>query len=92
VPPLLADPAVAVLAAERDGEIVAGVVANRSPRVVGLSNVFGDDARFAGAVAAVRRFAPGMAVVGYESGEALERAVRDGFRVVGALRIWLCER
>jgi hypothetical protein len=33
-----------------------------------------------------------MAVVGYESGEALERAVRDGFRVVGALRIWLCER
>jgi hypothetical protein len=92
VPRLLADPAVAVLAAERDGEIVAGVVANRSPRVVGLSNVFGDDARFAGAVAAVRRFAPGMAVVGYESGEALERAVRDGFRVVGALRIWLCER
>ena len=95
VPPLLADPSVAFLAVERGDEIVAGVVANRSTRVVGLSNFFAAgpelDAPFSGAVAAVRRFSPGVAVVGYERGEALARAQREGFRAQGALRIWLWE-
>lgn len=95
VPALLDDESVAVLAAERAGEIVAGAVANRSTAVVGLSNVFAAegeaDRRFAEAVAAVRRFAPGVPVVGYERGDALGRALREGFQAVGSLRIWLRE-
>lgn len=95
VPALLADESVTFLAAERGGEIVAGVAANRSTDVVGLSNFFAarpdGDARFAGAVAAVRRSSPGVPVVGYESGESLARARREGFRAVGTLRIWLRE-
>jgi hypothetical protein len=95
VPALLADESVAILAARHDGEIAAGVVANRSTAVVGLSNFFAAgpdvDAQFAGAVAAVRAAFPGAPVVGYESGEALERALREGFRPVGPLRIWLRE-
>jgi hypothetical protein len=92
---LLADESVAFLAAEREGEIAAGVVANRSTHVVGLSNFFAaapdGDSAFAGAVAAVRRSSPGMAVVGYESGESLARARREGFQARGKLRIWLRE-
>lgn len=95
VPALLADESVAVLAAEREGEIVAGVAANRSERAVGLSNFFAagpsPDADFAGAVAALRRSSPGVAVVGYEGGESLARALLEGFRAVGVLRIWLRE-
>ena len=96
LPPLLADESVAFLAVERDAAIVAGVVANRSTHVAGLSNFFAAgpeaDARFEDAVAAVRRSSPGVAVVGYESGEALARARRAGFRAVGALRIWITEQ
>ena len=95
LPALLADESVAFLAVERDAAIVAGVVANRSTHVVGLSNFFAAgpevDAQFAGAVAAVRRSSPGLPVVGYESGEALARARREGFRAAGALRIWILE-
>ena len=95
VPALLADESLTFLAAERGGEIVAGVAANRSTDVVGLSNFFAAgsdvDARFAGAVAAVRRTSPGVAVVGYERGESLDRARREGFRAVGMLRVWLWE-
>jgi len=95
VPALLADESVAFLAAEREGEIAAGVVANRSTHVVGLSNFFAAgldvDAAFAGAVAAVRRSSPDMAVVGYESGESLTRARHEGFQARGKLRIWLRE-
>jgi len=96
LPALLADESVAFLTVEREGAILAGVVANRSPHVVGLSNFFAAgpevDAQLAGAVAAVRRSSPGAAVVGYESGESLARARRAGFRAVGALRIWVLER
>ena len=95
VPALLADGSVAILAAERDGEIVAGVAVNRSTQVVGLSNFFAAepdaDAQFADAVAAVRRSSPDLPVVGYESGESLARARREGFRAAGALRIWILE-
>ncbi len=95
VPSLLADESVDVLVTVREGEIVAGVAANRSERVVGLSNFFAagpsPDAELAGAVAAIRRSSPGVAVVGYESGESLARALREGFRAAGALRIWLRE-
>jgi hypothetical protein len=95
VPALLADESVVVLAADRDGEIAAGAIATRCTRVVGLSNFFAVgpdvDDLFATAVRAVRRIAPGAAVVGYESGEALERALRERFQPVGGLRIWLRE-
>ncbi len=95
VPQLLADESVAFLAAEREGAIVAGVVANRSAQVVGLSNFFAAgpdvDAQFTGAVAAVRRSTPGVPVVGYDRGEALARARREGFRGCGTLRVWLRE-
>jgi hypothetical protein len=88
-PALLADPAVRILAARRDGRVVAGAVVNRSAAVLGVSNVFavdGDlDRVWAGLLAAL----PGERLVGYERGPALDAALRHGWTAVGPLRVWL---
>ncbi len=93
MPPLLDDPDVAVLAAYRDGRIVAGVIANRTGDVVGMSNLFvpPHDARELGigCVAALIEAFPALPIVGYEGGPALKAAQRMGFDAIGPLRIWL---
>jgi hypothetical protein len=93
VPSLLAEPSVAVLVARAGDEIVAGVIANRSRDVVGLSNlvVLGADRDdvWTGAVAAISAMFPGLALVGYESGDDLAAAHRAGFESIGPLRVWL---
>jgi hypothetical protein len=93
LPALIADPDVALFAADRDGRIVGGWAANRTPGAVGLSNVFAEDldteSVAAAAVAETMRFAPGLPVVGYERGDDLARFVRLGFRPVGPLRVLL---
>ena len=93
LPELLADPTVALFAADRGDALVGGCAANVSTDAVGFSNFFAADrdpeALSVGALAAVNRFAPGRPIVGYEAGDALDRAKRRGFRSVGPLRIWL---
>lgn len=96
VPALLDDPSIRILAGRRDGELVAGLALNRSEGTVGVSNLFTVDGPGAvsgtdvldAAVVEAARFAPGSAVVGFERGEALERALGAGFERAGALRIW----
>jgi hypothetical protein len=82
-----------MLRGELDGRLVAGAVVNRSESVVGVSNVFVSTVDLADAWSALvdevtGRF-PGLAIVGYESGAALEVAGRAGFRSVGPLRVWI---
>ncbi|HTK45078.1 MAG TPA: hypothetical protein VL749_06985 [Patescibacteria group bacterium] len=93
LPALIKATGVALFAAYRDGRIVGGCAANRTPGAVGLSNVFAEadevESVVAEALAQTVRFAPGMPVVGYESGDELARFVRLGFRPVGPLRILL---
>lgn len=93
LPGLLADPAIAMLAAYDQGEIVAGAVASRTGDVVGLSNVFtpaADGAHFwAGSVAGAMAAFPGLPLVGYEGGEELSIAQSLGFATVGPLRVWV---
>ncbi|SOR80895.1 hypothetical protein SCNRRL3882_4348 [Streptomyces chartreusis NRRL 3882] len=91
---LLADPETSVIAGRSgDGRVVAGAVACRSAHVVGVSNVFGrdggPDAAWPVVLHALDRLFPGLPVVGYESGDDLETAVRYGFEPVGPLRVWL---
>ncbi|GHE25216.1 hypothetical protein GCM10017778_01790 [Streptomyces vinaceus] len=93
--PGLLTPEIAFLAGRSgDGRVVAGAAAHRTGAVVGLSNVFaadgtpGDEA-WSGALAAVAGLWPGHAVVGYESGEDLDTALRHGFAPLGPLRVWL---
>lgn len=92
-PELLADEAVLVAGAYEDGRIVGGAVLNGSASVVGVSNLFAADddldRAWGSALSSAAEYFPGLPVVGYEHGDALAAAVRNGFRDVGALRVWL---
>ena len=93
MPALLDDRDVVVVGAFRDQKIVAGVIANRSGDVVGISNVFApaDEDYELGVLglAAVMEAFPGRAIVGYEEGRALDLALRMGFETIGSLRVWI---
>lgn len=86
LPDLLTQKGIAFLAAP-DG--TAGCIANLTDDVVGLSNLFGPDDVWPDAIAAVSNLFPGSPIVGYESGERLEGALRHGFSALGPLRVWL---
>jgi len=93
LPSLLAEPEVTMFVARAADEIVAGVIANRSDKVVGLSNLVvlaaDPDEVWIGAIAAISAQFPGLPLVGYESGDDLVTAHRAGFNSVGPLRVWL---
>jgi hypothetical protein len=94
LPPVLDEPAMALLGVERDGALIAGCAANRSSGgVVGFSNFFAAtedrDALRADAISEVAAFAPGCAIVGYDRGDDLRAMLSLGFRSVGSLRVWL---
>ncbi|MFI5590838.1 hypothetical protein ACIA5G_37725 [Amycolatopsis sp. NPDC051758] len=65
------------------------VVAHRGDGVVGLSNFTGPDVGWPGAVAAVSAAFPGVPVVGYEHGGALDNALEHGAEPLGPLRVWV---
>lgn len=89
---LLASPDHAFYAGRLRGKVVAGGIANRSPGVVGLSNLFAIAAcaeeTWTALVSCVCAAFPGMPLVGYERGDALDLAKGVGFEPIGALRIW----
>lgn len=65
----------------------AGVIANRSIDVVGLSNAFGPADAYPAAVAQCGRFGDGLPIVGYERGDDLDVALAAGFAIIGELRV-----
>ncbi|MFJ6792829.1 hypothetical protein [Streptomyces sp. NPDC091268] len=82
------------LAGRAEGRIVAGAVATTGGGVIGVSNLFaGDeadtDAAWAAVLARIGARWPDLEVVGYESGDDLDAAVRAGFAPLGPLRVWL---
>ena len=94
LPALLRRKEIAILAArDRDGEIVAGVVANRAANSVGITNLFlrgaeGESTR-AECIEAVADAFPGLPLVGYESGQDLADSHALGFSSLGSLRVWV---
>jgi hypothetical protein len=76
------DPSVVVLGDDEGGRVVA----HRSDRAAGLSNLIGDD--WPGAVAAVGTAFPGLPIVGYEQSADLPAASAAGFAPIGPLRVW----
>ncbi|MFI6301589.1 hypothetical protein ACIBCH_06960 [Amycolatopsis thailandensis] len=71
---------------------VSGVTANRDGDFAGLSNLYtrGDvDDAWRGATSAVAASFPGLPITGYESGEDLDAALRNGYTALGPLRVWL---
>lgn len=93
LPSLLQDARIAFFGFLRDGEFLAGCIANRSSGdVVGFSNFFapeGEGGFLAEAVAQVAGFAPGCPVVGYEREDNLAAMQGMGFRSVGKLTVWI---
>ena len=91
-PLLLADRDIVLVAGYRDGQIIAGAIANRSDDVVGWSNFFAPEAeRFDCAMASLATIAhifPGSPIVGYEHGDDLRYARAAGFESLGPLRVW----
>jgi hypothetical protein len=89
---LLADPGNRIFAARGGaGEpIVAGVIANATGRVVGVSNVFTEEPEvvWGELQGVVARAFPDRELVGYEHGDALEHAIASGFSAIRPLRIW----
>ncbi|MCX5569362.1 hypothetical protein [Kaistia nematophila] len=92
--PLLADPAITLIAGWRGDAVVAGAALNRSPGALGWSNVFGPDDAYEACRAAALRFALGLAgdlpLIGYERGDDLARSLDLGFAPLGPLTIWEC--
>lgn len=94
-PALLDHASVSVLGGYLDDRVVAGAIANRSPDVVGVSNLFTTTGDLAGAwsgcLEALAGTFPPMPIVGYESGDALAAAREAGFKSLGRLRVWIKE-
>ncbi|MFD7441898.1 hypothetical protein [Streptomyces sp. NPDC059909] len=94
-PELLADRATTVLAGTTDdgARTVAGAVVSRSDSVIGVSNVFAADddldRAWSGCLATVARLWPGLPLVGYEHGDALDAASRQGCVPGATLQVWL---
>ncbi|MFD6892051.1 hypothetical protein [Streptomyces sp. NPDC059957] len=79
---------------DAQGRILAGAAVNRTGAVVGVSNVFSadgtpDDEAWTGALTLTASLWPGLPVVGYESGDDLDTALRHGFTAIGPLRVWV---
>jgi hypothetical protein len=90
---LLARSEIAILGSPGErGAFRAGVVARRGRAAVDVSNFFargaGREERAAGLAAATATF-PGLPLLGYESGPALEECEALGFEALGPLRVWL---
>jgi hypothetical protein len=86
-PALLSEPGVVVL-----GDRAGGAVLNHAAGWVGVSNLFaraGDaDAAWRAVLAAARERISGVPIVGYETGDDLAIALRNGFNALGPLRVW----
>lgn len=79
---------------DAEGRILAGAAVNRTGTVVGVSNAFSadgtpDDEAWTGALTLTASLWPGLALVGYESGDDLATALRHGFTAIGPLRVWV---
>jgi hypothetical protein len=89
---LLASPNHRFLIKMKGRRIVAGAIASRSPGAVGLSNTFClGSAMFNdwdGLIQCASEHFPGVPLVGYERGAALECALSAGFAATGPLRVW----
>ena len=89
---LLVSPDHAFFAGRLEGQVVAGGIANRSPGVVGLSNVFSSQAfaeeAWNALVTCIAAAFPNVPLVGYERGADLQLANGVGFVPIGALRVW----
>jgi len=92
-PEVLNNNDVSFVAAHDAGGIVAGLIANRSTGVVGISNVFAAPRPatefFLAALAVVSSRYADLPLAAYARRAELDFIVRLGFEVIGPLRVWV---
>ncbi|HTI44830.1 MAG TPA: hypothetical protein VL462_00530 [Candidatus Nitrosotalea sp.] len=92
LPPLLANPDIAVLAGYMDGQIAAGCTLYRSPDTVGYTNLFVPPHEAEGwrraCIAEIMRLYPSCPIFGYESGQDSIAMQNIGFCRLGELLVW----
>jgi hypothetical protein len=92
-PRLLRDHTVRILRCEREPDVLAGAILNRTGPVVGISNVFSQGMALDEVWDELGDFSahefPSLPVVGYARGENLNAALAVGFAALAPLRIWL---
>jgi hypothetical protein len=90
---LLRDGNIAFMACVQGEHIVAVGIANRTPGVIGLSNVVvnAEDrgAAWSSLAGLAGRLFPGFPMVGYERDDKLRAAEAVGFQTIGPLRVWM---
>ncbi len=90
---LLGDDQVMVLGEWDDDRIVSGCVLFATEDAIGVSNVFAlqgrSDDLWPGVLRAARLAFPGLPIVGYESADALAKAVAAGAAELGPLQVWV---
>jgi hypothetical protein len=91
LPALLQRSAFRVIGRRHDGGYGAGAVLHLCSGVVDISNVWASAGSpdWAELVSAAAALFPGRALVGYEDGPDLERAVAAGFATLGPQRVWI---
>ncbi len=91
-PALRSEPGILFVQVEHSGAIIGGGILSKGAGVVGFSNVFSigpdADAVWQSLIGCAGVSFPGWSLVGYERGEDLEAACRNGFQVIGPLRVW----
>jgi hypothetical protein len=92
-PALFEQPTVVFMAGRIGRTITSGAVLNHNANVVGISNLFATDTdldtAWASAIAAAGTQFPNTPLVGYERGDDLAAALRNGFVALGPLRVWV---
>ena len=84
------DPIGTVLAGSEGGEIVCGLIAARTERMVGVTNFFTKvDHGWSSCHAELANRFSDATLVGYESGAALATARLTSFEVHAPLRVWV---
>ena len=93
LPELLSRGIVAVLGRIEKDRVVAGGIVSRGTRVAGISNVFAEVGRGSETWSCLAQCAracfPNLPLVGYERGGELTHAQSSGFKIAGALRVWI---
>lgn len=88
-PSLLETDAIAFIHQVEDGTSIAGLAANLSDGVVGISNLFGHGAALGACIDQAQVFAAGRAVVGYGASEELKALQPFEFSRLGPVRVWI---
>ena len=92
-PALLDDQNIVFIRVHKEGQLIAGAIANQTDQVVGLSNLFAAEesqaSYWAIIVSAIEEQFPSLPIVGYEADDELEIAQSLGFETLGPLRVWI---